>query len=158
MIWGFRARALFCGFNPMKANRRYSNALAKKFGACVCLLAVVLLWTPGWIAAFQASQMACCTAGMCPLHGLAPKRSSGEESGRMHTQATECGHHQRQAAMDCKAACYHPSDRTVASAVMFVLPGPVQLTVPLFSGKADLSALLRVQSLICVPPSPPPRS
>ena len=158
MIWGFRVRALFCDCNPMKANRRHCNAPGKNFGTCLCLLAVVLLWAPAWVAALQASKMACCTAGMCPLDGHVPKKSSGEEDGRRHTQTIDCSQHQRQAAMDCNAACCHTADPTVTGAVVFVLPAVMRITVPLFSGKAALSALPRADSLIYSPPSPPPRS
>ena len=155
---GFRAGALFCNYNPMKVNRRHCNAPGKDFGAYLCLLAIVLLWAPAWVAAFQAPQMACCTAGMCPLDGHVPKRSSGDESGRRSTQTTDCSQHQRQAAMDCNAACCRPPDRTVAAAVVFVLPAAARIAVPLFSGKAALARLPRADFLIYSPPSPPPRS
>ena len=156
--WGFRAPALFCDCKPMKANRHHCDAARKHFGAYFCLLAVVLLWAPAWVAAFQASQMACCTAGMCPLDGHVPKRSLGDASGRRHTQGPDCSHHQRQAAMDCNAACCHPPDPTVTAAVVFVLPAAARITVPLFAGKTALSTLPRAESLIYSPPSPPPRS
>jgi hypothetical protein len=158
LIWGFPAPALFCDFNPMNANCRHRNALEKNFGAYLCLLAVILLWAPAWAAAFQAAQMACCTTGMCPLHGHVPKRSSGDESGRKHTQTSECSHRQCQAAMDCNAACCHPSDPTVTSALVFVLPAAQQITAPLLSGRGAVAKLPRAGSLRYRPPSPPPRS
>ena len=57
-------------------------APGNRLRACVCLLAVLLLWTPLWAAAWQTHNMSCCTDGMCPLHGHAhpavPKPQAAE--------------------------------------------------------------------------------
>jgi len=124
----------------------------------VCLLAVFLLWAPAWAAAFQAERMACCSAGMCPLHGRAPKKSSHDSDAQKQGQLATCEHHGRKSAMDCSMACCHPSDPTVTSAVIFVLPSPLQISSPLLSGRAEVAIALRAPSFVYDPASPPPRS
>src|SRR3981189_512841 len=59
----------------MKRMTHDSNALGRRLRACVCLMAVMLLWAPAWGAALQAAGVGCCDGAMCPLHGHAPKKS-----------------------------------------------------------------------------------
>src|SRR5437879_5192107 len=82
-------------------------------GGCVCLVAVMLLWAPGWGAALQAAGLGCCDGAMCPLHGHGPKKSSSDTNSAKDTPMAGCEHHVRPAAMDCTVVCCHPKDPAV---------------------------------------------
>ena len=156
-MW-FTVHEVFCSFVAMKAERLHANAPGKKLGACVCLLALALLWTPAWALAFQTSQMACCTAGMCPLHDHAPKKSPDDAAAPRHGQAAECSHHQQQAAMDCSMQCCHRSDPAVAATAIFLLPGTVPLFPQLLIVCAEQLTGPHAKSIVFEPAAPPPRS
>jgi len=124
----------------------------------VCLLAVFLLWAPAWAAAFQASEMACCTAGMCPLHGHTPKKSSHDPDTQKQGRPATCEHHGQKSAMDCSMACCHPADPAVTSAAIFVLPDSPQISSPLLVGRTEVLVATHAPSFVYDPASPPPRS
>lgn len=126
--------------------------------ACVCLLAVLLLSAPAWAAAFQASQTACCEAGMCPLHGHAPKKSSKDGKAAQESPMATCDHHGQKSAVDCSLSCCHPAEEAVTAAVVFVLPGVAEISAPLFSGPALVNSPPRLSSFAFDPASPPPRA
>ena len=142
----------------MERMRHDSNAPARKLGACVCLVALILLWAPLWASALQASGMACCDGAMCPLHGHAPKKSSGKTNPAKDAPMAGCEHYGRKAAMDCTAACCHPADPAVTGAIVFVLPIPLLVSAPLFSGASEARILSQVNSPVFEPASPPPRT
>src|SRR3984893_18398474 len=100
----------------MKRTRHDSNAPGRKLGACVCLVAVMLLWAPAWASALQAAGMGCCDGAMCPLHGHAPKKSSGDTNSAKDAPMAGCEHNGRQAALDCTMASCHSSDARVPGA------------------------------------------
>jgi hypothetical protein len=142
----------------MKKMHRDSNALRRKLGACVCLVAVMLLWAPAWASALQAAGMGCCDGAMCPLHGHAPKKSSGDPNSAKDAPMAGCEHHGRKAAMDCSLACCHPKDPVVTGAIIFVLPGPVEIPAPLVIGPPTPTLFSSVSSFVFDPASPPPRT
>jgi hypothetical protein len=145
-------------FEMMKRMRHDSNALGRKLGAFVCLVAVIFLWAPLWASALQAAGMACCDGAMCPLHGHSPKKSSGDTDSAKNAPMAGCEHHGRKAAMDCTMACCHPADPVVTGAVVFVLPGAVAISAPLFIGPPRPDFSSSASSFVFDPASPPPRT
>jgi hypothetical protein len=137
--------------------RHDSNGLGRKLGACVCLVALMLLWAPAWASALQAAGMGCCDGAMCPLHGHAPKKSSGDTNSAKDAPMTDCEHHGRKAAMDCTMACCHPADPVVTGAIVFVLPGVAEISAPLFIGPPMPTLSFLAGSFVFDPASPPPR-
>jgi len=142
----------------MKRMCHDSNAPGRKLGACVCLVAVILLWAPAWASALQAAGMACCDGAMCPLHGHSPKKSSGDTNSAKDAPMAGCKHHGRKAAMDCTMACCHPSDPAVTGAIVFVLPSPPIVTAPLLIGPPTPGLSSSASSFVFDPASPPPRT
>jgi hypothetical protein len=152
------APRIFLRFGKMKRMCHDSNAPGRKLGACVCLVAVILLWAPAWASALQAAGMACCDGAMCPLHGHSPKKSSGDTNSAKDAPMAGCKHHGRKAAMDCTMACCHPSDPAVTGAIVFVLPSPPIVTAPLLIGPPTPGLSSSASSFVFDPASPPPRT
>ena len=126
--------------------------------ACVCLVAVMLLWAPAWASALQAAGMGCCDGAMCPLHGHAPKKSSSDTTPATDAPMAGCDHQARKTAMDCSMACCHPKDPVVTGAVVFVLPSTVVASVPLLIGAPASNLSSSASSFVFDPASPPPRT
>ena len=142
----------------MKRSRHFSNAPGRRLAACVCLVAVMLLWAPAWASALQAAGMGCCDGAMCPLHGHAPKKSSGNAQPAKAAPVAGCEHHGRKAAMDCSMACCHPADPAVTGAVVFVLPNAVDISAPPPVSSPTHGFALSAASLDIDLASPPPRN
>jgi hypothetical protein len=142
----------------MKRMRHDSNAPGKRLGACVCLVAVMLLWAPAWGAVLQAAGVGCCDGAMCPLHGHGPKKSSSDANSSKDMPMAGCEHHARTTAMVCSVACCHPKDPAVTGAIVFVLPSPVALSAPLFLGPPSRPLAVSANSFVFDPTSPPPRT
>jgi hypothetical protein len=142
----------------MKRMRHDSNAPGRRLGACVCLVAVMLLLAPAWAAALQAAGMVCCDGAMCPLHGHASKKSSNETSPAKSAPMAGCEHRARKAAMDCSVACCHPKDPVVTGAVVFVVPGVMAISAPLVLGRPVRPLVSSANSFVFDPASPPPRT
>jgi hypothetical protein len=149
---------VFCHFGKMKSMRHDSNAPGRRLGACACLVAIMLLWAPAWVSALQAAGMACCDGAMCPLHGHAPKKSSGDTNPAKDAPMAGCEHHGRKPAMDCSMACCHPKDPVVTGAVVFVVPGAAEISVPLLIGPPAPSLIASANSFVFDLASPPPRT
>src|SRR5579859_268162 len=142
----------------MKRMRHDSNAPGRRLGACVCLVAVMLLWSPLWASALQAAGMGCCDGAMCPLHGHGPKKSSSDANSAMDMPMAGCDHHARKVAMDCTVACCHPKDPAVTGAIVFVLPIPMALSAPLLIAPPTPIPFSSASSVVFDPASPPPRT
>ncbi|HXJ11945.1 MAG TPA: hypothetical protein VNH19_06710 [Candidatus Limnocylindrales bacterium] len=142
----------------MNRMRHDSNAQGRKLWACVCLVAVMLLWAPTWGAALQAAGVGCCDGAMCPLHGHAPKKSSSDTNSPKEVPMAGCDHHARPAAMVCSVACCHPKDPAVTGAIVFVLPSPMALSAPLLIGPPAPIPSSSANSFVFDPASPPPRT
>ena len=142
----------------MKKMHHDSNAPGRRLGACVCLVALILLWAPAWASALQAAGVGCCDGAMCPLHGHRPKKSSGDANSVKDMPMAGCEHHAQKAAMDCSMACCHPKDPVVTGAVVFVLPSAVTTSVPLLIGASAPLLSASASSFVFDPASPPPRT
>jgi len=140
--------------------RHDSNAPGRRLRACLCLVAVMLLWAPAWGAGLQAAGVGCCGGAMCPLHGHghAPKKSSSDTNTAKDMPMAGCDHHARTAAMDCTVACCHPKDPAVTGAIVFVLPSPVALSAPLLISPQAPIPFSPESSFVFDPTSPPPRT
>jgi len=152
------AGGVFLGFGKMKRMRHDSNAPGRRLGACVCLVALMLLWAPAWVSALQAAGIGCCDGAMCPLHRHAPKKSSGDTNSAKDVPMAGCEHHGRKAAMDCSMACCHPTDPVVAGAIVFVVPSGAAISEPLFRGSPTPGLSSSMNSLVFDLASPPPRN
>jgi hypothetical protein len=152
------AGGVFLGFGKMKRMRHDSNAPGRRLAACVCLVAVMLLWAPAWASALQAAGVGCCDGAMCPLHGHAPKKSSGDTNSAKDAPMAGCEHHARKAAMDCSVACCHPKDPVVTGAIVFVLPSAAALSTPHLISPQAPTLLSLACSFVFDLASPPPRT
>jgi len=134
-------------------------APGNRLSACVCLLAVLLLWSPLWAAAWQTHTMSCCTDGMCPLHGHshpAPPKPQAPDPAQSHS---DCEHHSAtQGMMNCSMSCCQDSSPSLTAGIIFVLPTPTMISSSALAIAApqQTSAVAPVPSLD--PPSPPPRA
>src|SRR5258708_32843285 len=98
------AGGVFLGFGKMKRMRHDSNASGRRLGACVCLVAVMLLCAPAWASGLQAAVIGYCDGAMWPPHGHAPKKRSGETNSAKDGPMAGCGHHGRHTSMACTLA------------------------------------------------------
>jgi hypothetical protein len=149
---------VFLRFGKMKRMRHDSNAPVRKLGACVCLVAMMLLWAPAWASALQAAGMGCCDGAMCPLHGHAPKKSSSDPGPAKDAPMAGCEHHGRKAAMDCSVACCHPKDPVVTGVIVFVMPNAVEISALLFIGPPIPDISSSASSFVFDLVFPPPRT
>ena len=130
-----------------------------KLRACVCLLAVVLLWSPLWAAVWQSHDMACCAGGMCPLHGhadpAAPKPQAAAPA-----ESPDCQHHgsTQSGTMNCSLSCCQESSAALTAGMIFVLPAATMISYRILATDAPqpISSASFVPSF--EPPSPPPRT
>jgi hypothetical protein len=137
----------------MKKLAYVPTAPGRLFGAWLCLVAAVLLWSPAWAAAWQAHAMACCTGTICPTKGASKNQSAAQEDAPM-----ECNHGSQTGLMACRMSCCHDQDHPLTGAVIFVLPEPMTISVPTEVTTAELKAQAPAITHLFEPPSPPPRS
>lgn len=154
-----------CGIlttRPMKRSLHVPIAPGRMLAAWVCLLAVLLLWTPMLAAAWQAGGMACCAAGMCPVHGHSKTNHSSPQQPAVPEAPMNCGHsgptsESHSEMTRCSMSCCHENGQSLTAAGIFILPGAVALSKPaiVLAVPRQLAATDFVQS--AKPPSPPPR-
>ena len=144
--------------SEMKRNHHDSNAPGRRLRACVCLAAILLLWSPAWASVLHAAGMACCDGAMCPLHGHAPKKSSSDANSAKEMPMAGCDHHRQKAAMDCSMACCHPKDPVVTGAVVFVVPNIVEISSLPWIGPSAPTLIASASSFVFDLASPPPRT
>lgn len=141
----------------MRQSLHSPTALGRKLVALVCFLAVVLLWSPLWAAAWQANTMACCNDGLCPAHGK-PASSIPE---KQQSAAQECEHQggsQHTGNMNCSMSCCHETPVSFTTAILFLLPEPTILSQPAQS-VATVSVLAASKCFQSLEPlAPPPRA
>jgi hypothetical protein len=126
-------------FPAMRLRHSSPAAPEKKLSACVCLVALILLWSPLWVAAWQSASMNCCSGGMCPAH----KHKS--------QQPTPCDHH-GDGISQCSMSCCQPESHNVVASNVFVMPLQFTLSrTPRFAPPAAVSS----QSEIFIPLAPP---
>jgi hypothetical protein len=146
----------------MRQSLHVPIAPGRKVGAWVCLLAVALLWSPLWAAAWHTHGMDCCSDGFCPMHGhpKTDRAGSSEEPPseqpveRDHLSSTQ-NHRQK---VDCAVSCCHESGANLMAAMIFVLPAPTTISQP-------AQAIVKIAKLAPAsfaqasePLSPPPRT
>jgi len=143
---------------PMRHSLHRPIAPGNRLRACVCLLAVLLLWSPLWAAAWQIHTMSCCTDGMCPLHAhpAAPKPPAAKPA-HAHSDCDHRGSTQS-ATMYCSMSCCQDSSPSLTAAIIFVLPAPAMIS----SGTLTTATPQQISAVRSVPsfdpPSPPPRT
>lgn len=124
-------------------------------GACVCLMAVLLLWTPVWASAWMARGMACCAGTMCATHGHG-KTSAPGKSGATKSEM-ECEHPRSAGMTACSMSCCRDQSSSVVSNSVYVLPEPVVVSVPAETVGPAVAAEHNEVLQVFAPPSPPPK-
>src|SRR6266849_8587866 len=123
----------------------------RSFSASICLLMIALLYAPLAGAAWSSYQMACCTSGQCPIPGHHHQKTPAAPANHL-----DCGH-DMPGMMACSVSCCHDSERSMVSAVAFVLPSPVMVIAPAGS-ESPIKATKPLDFLRSLEPlSPPPR-
>jgi hypothetical protein len=84
--------------------------------ACMCLLAVALLYAPLAAAVWAAHNMSCCTGDYCPLTAHHHQKAPAEPAHEMN-----CGDDMG-ALTSCTMSCCQTTDRPIVTAIAFVLP------------------------------------
>src|ERR1700745_2144153 len=117
----------------MRGSLHLPIAWGKKLAALVCLLAVLLLWSPLWPAAWLAHGMACCNDGLCLARGKPappPAKSQNPSEECEHSGSHHAG------SMSCSISCCHETPISLSSAVLFLIPQSVALSGPAQSAAA----------------------
>lgn len=123
----------------------------RSISASICLLVVVLLYAPLAGAAWASYQASCCTSDQCPIAAHYHQKIPAAPANQM-----DCGH-DMPGMMECSMSCCHDSERSMVSAVAFVLPSPIMVVAPVgIQSPIEPAKLLDfLRSL--EPLSPPPR-
>jgi hypothetical protein len=136
--------------------KRTEQNRSRLFGALACLSAVVFLYVPMAAAAWSSHAMPCCTNGFCNIpkhhHQKAPASTAPGE---------DCGHdmagHDMSSMMKCSMSCCQDPDKPVITAVAFVRPPLIFVSLADIATRAiDRLRALEIPRPI-EPPSPPPR-
>src|SRR5208283_1479730 len=124
-------------------------------GAWVCLIAVLLLWTPMWASAWMARGTACCAGNMCAAHGHGKTNSPAKSDATKNEMECE---HSPSAGMACSMSCCHEDGASLVSSGVYVLPERVRISSP--AETMSLAAAVKHDEVLQVfaPPSPPPES
>src|SRR6266404_8713573 len=122
----------------------------RSISAGICLLVVVLLYAPLAGTAWSWYQASCCTSDQCPIAGHHHQKAPAAPSNQM-----DCGH-DMPGMMACSMSCCHDAERSMVSAIAFVLPSPVVVVAPAGSKSliepAKLLDFLRSLEPLCPPP------
>jgi hypothetical protein len=134
--------------------------LVPKAAACICMLAVTLLYAPLAAAALVASGTDCCVGGLCPI-----RRHHHESQKLMASQNAmpmDCGHDmsdgKSSGMSECSMSGCQSPEHPVSIPGAFVLPD-----VTLLPAARELVRPVQVRTLeeisrVSKPLSPPPRS
>ena len=133
--------------SPSRHNR------IRSISAALCLLAVLLLYTPLGTAAWSSYHAACCTSGMCSIkehhHQTAPVTPE---------EHMDCGHdHDLGTMMACSMSCCHSNEVPAVASAIFVLPLQVALSAPAALTSAIDFLQVSGSPRLVEPLSPPPR-
>jgi len=125
-----RQTSVVSNFDYMNASQQFPIAPGRKIGAWVCLIAVVMLWSPLWAAAWQSAGINCCDNGMCaaqrhsnPSHQH-PQRAKHQES------PMNCERHDESGLTPCSMTCCQESTHSFTAALIFVLPEATIISEP----------------------------
>ena len=133
---------------------------ARRLQAVACLLAMTLVWTPLWAAAWTGASN--CTGMMCTAAGHKAMAKANAPSPKGAAQAAEdasmqCEHESRSSVTKCSMSCCHTESRAFVASMTFDLPAAV-----LLSRSLQLADSLSVPSESAIfstvaPPDHPPR-
>lgn len=147
----------------MRQSLHTPSARGKKLRASVCLLAIFLLWSPLWAAAWQTNTMSCCADGMCPIHGHA--HSAGSPAQAPSEPAADCEHDSStkhgckpSGMTPCSLSCCHDTTSSLIAAAIFVLPAPAAISHSVVTTSAPLQMARVAFPPSLDPASPPPRT
>ena len=134
---------------------------ARRLRGVACLLAMTLVWTPLWAAAWTGASN--CSGMMCMAKGHdkamamlteppSERAAEASEGASMH-----CEHESRSSVTKCSISCCHTESRAFVAAMTFDLPADV-----LLSRSLQLADSLSVRSESALfstiaPPDHPPR-
>jgi hypothetical protein len=142
----------------MISSRQTATSLGKRFAASACLLAVLLVWSPLWAAAVEASGMSCCAGGMCAAHGHTRQNHEVQVQHEPAQSPMNCEHHGRSGLASCAMSCCPESSHSYTASISFILPVPVIICVPVHKVAAP-ATLASTESLLTFKPlAPPPRT
>jgi len=159
VYWEFRNFAVSFCFNQMKVSLYAPAAPAKRFMAAVCLLTVLLLWTPLWAAALSANGLGCCDGAMCLAQSHSGATQGSAAAAPAQNEAPmQCDHARHGAAMDCDMSCCHQQNHSFVASIQFVLPPPPAVLLPQLT--VEGTSTLRFPQVLQAfdPLSPPPRT
>ena len=142
-------------FRLMNGSLHAPIAPGRSVGACVCLVAVLLLWAPMWASAWMARGMACCDGNMCAAHDHAKSGSAGKSD--TTKSETECEHSRSAGMTACSVSCCREQGASLVSSGVYVLPELVVVSVP--AETLGLAVEVKHDEVMQVfaPPSPPPK-
>jgi hypothetical protein len=145
---------------PMTMNplRHSQVALSKRLTASVCLLAVILVWSPLWAAALEANGMACCAGGMCAAHSHSKANQAQPRQATPEEAPMNCGHHSGNGMTNCAMSCCPETNHSFTASVNFVLPSPTILAAPVIAVNSPAAFAATEFVLTFEPASPPPRT
>ena len=140
--------------------RMREKKLAQKAAACICMLAVALLYAPLAAAALVAPGMDCCVGGLCPVHGHHPKTQ--ERTTPQNAMPMDCGHdmsgHKSAGMSECSMTACQSPEHPLAIPGAFVLPDATLLLGIHELVQPVPATVLEEISRLSKPLSPPPRS
>jgi hypothetical protein len=140
----------------MNKTGSFRSVFGRRLRAGVCLLAVFLLWSPLWAAAWQGAGMSCCADGMCPAHGHT-KQSGQTQQVPSSDMAMNCEHHGGPRAVPCTMSCCQSETRVLVASAIFVMPAQTALLrLPRFVAHVSV-CFERAIFLPILPPDQPPR-
>ncbi|HTS09696.1 MAG TPA: hypothetical protein VMP68_29285 [Candidatus Eisenbacteria bacterium] len=138
---------------------RWQN-LARKAAACICMLAVALLYAPLAAAALAAPATDCCIGGLCPIRGNHLK--SQELAAPQNAMPMDCGHdmsdRKSSGMSECSMSGCQSPEHPVSIPGAFVLPDVTLLPAARELVRPVQASALEEISLISKPLSPPPRN
>ncbi|HEY6127739.1 MAG TPA: hypothetical protein VIW23_06105 [Candidatus Acidoferrum sp.] len=122
--------------------------------ACICLLAILLMYAPLLGASVMAVTGSCCTGGQCPIHG--------NHHSPIENQNTpmDCGHefHNLGTVDSCSMSCCHNVEQTAIHVHAFVLTS-LKISTSLAPFPVVLRSVTPAQiSPKFAPLAPPPKS
>ena len=135
-----------------------ANSRIRQTGACICLLALLLVYAPMASATVLAITGACCTGDLCPIHGNHHPAQTGspQEYEEAPMDCGDGGHHMSK-MQACSMSCCQTVEPTAVYAHSFLLtPFPVPAALaPLFS--ASIALTPAKVSPVFAPLAPPPK-
>ncbi len=111
----------------MSESRRFPIAPGRKTGAWVCLIALMLLWSPVWAAAWQSTRMSCCDGGMCAAQGHTKHIYDSEPATSRQSPIT-CEHRGGSDIDQCSMSCCRSESPSLVASIVFVLPPALLLS------------------------------